>query len=353
MERKETNRAKQLSIDKEFKKGVSILDVDSAIAHYMSNVIVPDLKENDTIVKVPIIYGNAERWKGARKDGYLRDARGRIQIPLVMFRRTGIEKNDNLPHFKEGMTIPVFKKYSSKNKYDRFSILNNSKPTYELYNITIPSYVTVTYEMIVWTSFTEHMNTIIEVFQNESEKYWGYVDGFKFLSQIGSFDTQQEVGEGSERVIRTTFTTTVSAYLIPDEVNNNPTTKKTFSAKKVVFGYETDLSGDLFTGAKAYNEYYYLIDFVATRGSQQAQFVNSTTVKLINVKKPILPPELVGSFDELNWFKVYVNGVFQSAPDYTYSYDGGANEITFVFTNLGFPLGSEDEVVITGKFQEL
>ena len=112
MERKETNRAKQLSIDKEFKKGVSILDVDSAIAHYMSNVIVPDLKENDTIVKVPIIYGNAERWKNSRKDGYLRDQRGRIQIPLVMFRRTGIEKNDNLPHFKEGMTIPVHKKYS-------------------------------------------------------------------------------------------------------------------------------------------------------------------------------------------------------------------------------------------------
>jgi hypothetical protein len=270
-----------------------------------------------------------------------------------MFRRTGIEKNDNLPHFKEGMTIPVFKKYSSKNRYDRFSILNNSKPTYELYNITIPSYVTVTYEMVVWTSFTEHMNTIIEVFQNESEKYWGYVDGFKFLSQIGSFDTQQEVGEGSERVIRTTFTTTVSAYLIPDEVNNNPTTKKTFSAKKVVFGYETDLSGDLFTGAKAYNEYYYLIDFVAIRGSQQSQFVNSTTVKLTNVKKPILPPELVGSFDELNWFKVYVNGALQSSSDYTYSYDGGANEIIFVFTNLGFPLDNQDDVVITGKFQEL
>ena len=101
MERKETNRAKQLSIDKEFKKGVSILDVDSAIAHYMSNVIVPDLKENDTIVKVPIIYGNAERWKNARKDGYLRDQRGRIQIPLVMFRRTGIEKMIIFPTLKK------------------------------------------------------------------------------------------------------------------------------------------------------------------------------------------------------------------------------------------------------------
>ena len=58
MERKETNRAKQLSIDKEFKKGVSILDVDSAIAHYMSNVIVPDLKENDTIVYIVSSCGN-------------------------------------------------------------------------------------------------------------------------------------------------------------------------------------------------------------------------------------------------------------------------------------------------------
>jgi hypothetical protein len=81
--------------------------------------------------------------------------------------------------------------------------------------------------------------------------------------------------------------------------------------------------------------------------------VNSTTVKLTNVKKPILPPELVGSFDELNWFKVYVNGALQSSSDYTYSYDGGANEIIFVFTNLGFPLDNQDDVVITGKFQEL
>ena len=353
MERKETNRAKQLSIDKEFQKGVSIIDVDSAIAYYMSNVIIPDLKENDTIVKVPIIYGNAERWKNARKDGYLRDQRGRIQIPLVMFKRTGIEKNDNLPHFKEGMTIPVFKKYSSKNRYDRFSILNNTKPTYELYNITIPSYVNVTYEMVIWTSFTEHMNTIIEMFQNESEKYWGNADGFKFLSQIGSFDTTQEVGEGSERVIRTTFTTTVNAYLIPSEVDNKPTIKKTFSAKKVVFGYETDLTGGLFTNVTAYNEYYYLIDFVATRSSKQAEFINSTTVKLTNVKKPILPPELQGSFDELNWFKVYINGVLQTPLDYTYYYDGGTNEITFTFNNLGFPLSNQDDVLVTGKFKEL
>ena len=107
-------------------------------------------------------------------------------------------------------------------------------------------------------------------------------------------------------------------------MDNKPTIKKTFSAKKVVFGYETDLTGGLFTNVTAYNEYYYLIDFVATRSSKQAEFINSTTVKLTNVKKPILPPELQGSFDELNWFKVYINGVLQTPLDYTYYYDGGA-----------------------------
>ena len=114
MERKETNRAKQLSIDKEFQKGVKIIDVDTAIADYMSKVIIPDLEENGNLVKVPLIYGNAERWKTARKDGYLRDARGRIQIPLVMFKRNSIEKNESLPHFREVITMPFAKKYSAK-----------------------------------------------------------------------------------------------------------------------------------------------------------------------------------------------------------------------------------------------
>ena len=353
MERKETNRAKQLSIGKEFQKGVKIIDVDTAIADYMSKVIIPDLEEHGNLVKVPLIYGNAERWKTARKDGYLRDKRGRLQIPLVMFKRNTIEKNESLPHFREVITMPFAKKYSSKNRYDKFSIMNNAKPTYEFYNITIPAYVTVTYEAMIWTSFTEHMNKIIECFQNETEKYWGNVDGFKFLSKIDSFDTAQEMAEGSERVIRTTFNVSVSAYLLPDTFNEKPTIQKSFSAKRVVFGIETDLSGDLFTGANAYNEYSYLIDFVAIRGSQQAEFINATTVKLTNVYKPILPPELDGSFDVLNWFRIYINGEFKTPNYYSYTFNAATNEITFNFINLGFPLDNNDEIMITGKFREI
>ena len=43
MERKETNRAKQLPIEKEFIKGVKLIDVDTTIADYMSSVVIPDV----------------------------------------------------------------------------------------------------------------------------------------------------------------------------------------------------------------------------------------------------------------------------------------------------------------------
>ena len=353
MERKETNRANQIPIDKKFIKGVKLIDVDTTIAEYMTNFIIPDVEEHEKKIKVPLIYGNAERWANARKQGYLRDQRGRIQIPLVMFKRNSIERDASLQHFKEAGILPAYQQYSAKNKYERFSLQNNVKPVMELYNIRIPDYVTLTYEVMIWTSFTEHMNKIVEAFQYATDRYWGNEDKYKFRVRIDSFDNQQEVGEGSERVIRTTFTMQVNAYLLPETFNEVPTIKKERSKKRVVFGIETDLTGNLFSQPSLYNEYAQVIDFVAVRGSQMATFVNGTTVKLTNVKKPILPSELVGVFDIVNWFRIYINGDFISPTLYTYSYNGVTNEIIFTFTGLGFTLEAIDEIAITGKFQEL
>jgi len=352
MDKKETNRGKQIPIEKEYIKGVKLIDIDTTIADYMSSVVIPDLEENQNKIKVPLLYGNAERWKNARKDGYLRDQRGRIQIPLIMFKRNSIERNDLLSNFKEINTISTYKKYSQKNRYERFSLQNGVSPVNDAYNINVPDYVTLTYEVMIWTSFTEHMNTLVEAFQFATDRYWGKENSYKFKVKIDSFDTTQEVGQGSERLIRTTFNMIVNAYLLPERYNEKPVVKKSKTLKRVVFGVETDLTGNLFVKADLYNEYAQVIDFVAVRGSQMATFVNSSTVKLTNVKKPILPSELIGVFDIVNWFRVYINGDFISPNLYTYSYNGNTNEITFAFT-LPFPIDVNDEIAITGKFQEL
>ena len=353
MDKRETNRGKQLSVEKQFIKGVNLIDVDTTIADYMASVVIPDVEENGIRVKVPLIYGNAERWAGARKDGYLRDQRGRIQIPLIMFKRNSIERNESLGNFSEINTIASFQKYSPKSRYERFSLQNNVKPPTELYSINVPKYVTITYEVMIWTSFTEHMNKIVEAFQWATDRYWGKEDNYKFKVKIDSFDNQQEVGQGTERVIRTTFTMVVNAYLIPERYNEKPTVKKEYTPKRIIFSVETDLSGAMFTQPSLYNEYAQVIDFIGIRGNQMATFINASTVKLTNVKKPVLPEELVGVFDIENWFRVYINGDFISPSLYAYSYNGYTKEIIFSFDSLGFPLEAQDEIAITGKFQEL
>jgi hypothetical protein len=352
MERKDTNRANQLPIEKQYQKGVKLIDIDTTIADYMATSIIPEVEENGASVKVPLIYGNAERWEGARKNGYLRDQRGRIQIPLIMFKRNSIQRDDTKQNFKDGTRMSAYQTYSKSNRYERFSLQNGVKPVKELYNVAVPDYVTVTYEVMIWTSFTEHMNKIVEAFQYATDRYWGTENGYKFRTRLDSFENQQEVGEGTERIIRTTFTMTVNAYLLPERFNKVPTVKKEYSKKRIVFGVETDLSGNLFNNPSVYNEYAQVIDFVAIRGSQMATFVNTNTVKLVNVKKPILPSELIGIFDTDNWFRIYINGEFISPTFYTYSYNAIIKEIVFTFS-LTYDLDINDEIGITGKFQEL
>src|SRR6056300_774478 len=131
MDKKETNRANQLSIEKQYTKGVKLIDIDTTIAEYMVDVIIPDVEENGNMVKVPLLYGNAERWNNARAKGYLRDQRGKIQIPLVMFKRNSIERDASLAQFKDVNTLPAYRKYSQKNKYDRFNVISGGQRQFE------------------------------------------------------------------------------------------------------------------------------------------------------------------------------------------------------------------------------
>jgi hypothetical protein len=356
MDIRNTNRANQIAIESQYTKGVNLIDIDTTLADYMSKVVIPDVEENGNKVQVPLVYGNAERWTNARKQGYLRDQRGKIQIPLVMFKRNSIDRDSSLQHFREQLSMPSYQKYSARNRYEKFSLQTGAKPSYEVYNVRVPSYVTVTYEVMIWTSFTEHMNKIVEAFQYASDRYWGEKDGYKFRTRIDSFDNQQEVGEGSERIIRTSFTMVTNAYLLPETFNEKPVTQKLFSTKKIVFGVEVGVDGQLFSNPLLYNDYSQVVDFIATNGSQLATLVDQFNVKLTGVKVPVIPTDLIGVFDPNDMFRVYINGAIQSASTYTYEYSGTNNEVIFTFPSSlfgGVGLDENDEVAITGKFEVL
>ena len=71
---------------------VTLLDVDTALISYLQDVINPTVVDAGENIKVPIIYGNPEKWYAAKAQGALRDQQGKLQIPLIMVKRTSFSK---------------------------------------------------------------------------------------------------------------------------------------------------------------------------------------------------------------------------------------------------------------------
>ena len=82
----------------EIGKGVKLYDVDLAIAEHMIDTVVPTVEVFREKAKIPVLYGNPERWNSVQKNGYLRDKKGQLQIPLIMFKRNSIARDDSMPN---------------------------------------------------------------------------------------------------------------------------------------------------------------------------------------------------------------------------------------------------------------
>ena len=177
-------------------KGYSITlkDVDTAILSHVKKVMKPKIKEANETIDVNVMYGNEERWKAVRKGGVLRDKQGTLILPLIMLKRTDIAKNElssqGFEHDVKKEHIEVIRnsQWSKKNRYDRFSVLTGQKPQYETLVTGMPDFADITYEFVLWTNFIEQMNLLVEMFMEQSNKYWGNSEQYKFLSSIESID---------------------------------------------------------------------------------------------------------------------------------------------------------------------
>ena len=239
------NRALQTSFKGDTVKpfSVGIQDIDEAIFYYFQNVIQPSVIQNGARLPVPIIYGSPEKWKSYQKDGYYRDQQGKIKAPLIMFKRNSIDKNRQIANKLDAnnpQNFGVFtKKYTQRNAYDNFKVLNNRIPQKEYYAVIMPDYLTVTYTCVVFTYYVEQLNKIIESMEYASDAYWGNPQRYQFKAMIDSFGFQTELADNDERVIRSTFDIKINGYIIPDILQKDITALKKFSNKtKIIFSME-------------------------------------------------------------------------------------------------------------------
>jgi len=238
-----------LNFDKNY--AILLKDVDTSIMSYVKDVIRPSIKEANEKIKVPVLYGNEERWVNVRKRGVLRDKNNTIILPVIVLKRTTVSKNTELP---QGFEHDVQRKYSDvlrqskwskSNRYDRFSVQTGKKPTYENLVTTMPNFVDITYEFILLTSYMEQMNFLVEEFMEHNNSYWGDGTEYKFLCNLESIADASELVADSERLIKSTFSVVTKAYLLPEYTNSVVTNKisqlqKRISPSKVIFGFEGD-----------------------------------------------------------------------------------------------------------------
>ena len=252
---------------------IGLQDHDEAIMYYFNNVIKPSVIVNGNRTNVPIMYGSPERWKSVQKDGYFRDKEGKIQVPLIMFKRDSIEKRRDLGNKLDGNNPQLYysfqEKYTKRNQYDNFSVLQNRIPQKEFHAIVVPDFVRLNYTCTIWCDYIAQMNKLIEMINFTSDSYWGDAEKYKFNAKIDTFSNTTELNQGDNRIVKTDFGLVLQGYLVPDSINKELAKKpqKFFTKSTVVFNDELEFVS---SGAPMTRE-----EVRASRGAQNIQQVGT------------------------------------------------------------------------------
>lgn len=224
---------------------ISLQDIDESVHYYLNTELNLSVQSNGETIKVPIIYGSGERWKTVQADGYYRDKNGRIQTPLIMFKRGSVEKRRDIGNKLDGNKPNLYvveqNRYSPRNAYDTFDVLNNNRaPQREIYQVPVPDYVFVNYEAIIWTDFMSQNNKLVEAIEYVSDAYWGNKEKNLFQVNVDTIQNINELQVGDDRLVRASFNFKLAGYLIPDTFKKETQAlTKQFTPSEVTITSET------------------------------------------------------------------------------------------------------------------
>jgi hypothetical protein len=241
----EANRANEVRRDTDIVKTpkVTIEDVDFAIISFLRDVIKPQIIENGQTIDVPVMYANGEKWAQVQARGFMRDRKGKIMTPILSIRRASITERDSLKSLgvnqnPAGNDFIYRNKHSQENRYGKFSVLQGTKPAQEYYAAPVPEFVDVAYEFLLWTEYTDQMNSLVEQIMPTNGFAYGTTYKFPTFLPDVTFETSNATGE--DRIVRATIPATVKGTLLMPTELRRSNIEKRFSVKRVVFGNETD-----------------------------------------------------------------------------------------------------------------
>lgn len=263
-----------------------IEDVDTAMVNLFENEIkFKSYQQSSAIqkeinVKKPfVIFATGERFALAKRLKPFRDRNGLILLPAVSIRRTTIEQQGGDVFLGE-MTI---KRRLDESDGDYQKLINRlalknvdslpdttrsnrgkdknvqsiregmllddrgplkSDHVYEIISIPFPQFFTATYDVVFWSSYTQHMNYMIETLLSSQivpgKGFYLKTDkGYWFNASIDNSLTAQDNAEDitdSERLIKYSFKITVRGFLLaPQGPGQRVPFKRYLSSVNVAF----------------------------------------------------------------------------------------------------------------------
>ena len=383
------NRANQVRRDDDIIRTPkrSIYDIDYAIKTYIEQVIQPSVIDNEIIVPVPVIFAHGEKWDNVRRLGYMRDEKGMLQSPAIMIKRNSFAERDNFKTLDvnqnpDSNLIVHKNKYSARNRYEDtlfpFPIgeLNRAE-SLPAYVVNIPKYITVDYELMIWTDFSTQMNDLVDNLFTYNRFAWGHgVNSYNTTMGTISFETINTISE--DRIVKATIPLTVQATLQSEQETRVSTIKKMYSVKKVSFDMVIDVSNNIFESttipARLLQQYSSIMSgnkvvvsnssngttetidaavmgYLSQLTDKIASYSNATTVTITGM--PAINPISL-QFASVNEFDVYINGQYIDKAAYSFNPTDTTNTqtITFNTTLLGYNIEVEDLIVINGRWAQ-
>jgi len=282
---------------------VGIEDVDIALFKLFENEIKLQVGgDNSDFKKVPVIFATGEKWAILKKKRALRDKNNSLILPLLTISRTSIsqdlsndiagrginqqtgeivirrrlDKSDRgyqnlinrflLKNQKNVATNSTKEHLDSQLLTDRTVGENASEPLandgawladvktnniYETIVIPSPQFYNVSYEVTMWTQYTQHMNQLLEQIVSSflpQANSWKLETpkGYWFIATVdnNSYEPENnldEIGQ-EERVIKYKFTVNVKSYFFATQNPGNGVPIKRWVSYPVV-SFETNILG--------------------------------------------------------------------------------------------------------------
>lgn len=223
--------------DYDFKIGST--EMDWAVHYELDENYDFHVKQDGQLIKVPVIWDNQERWTWARQNLDLKSVKEKVLLPIIVIDRTDFSDNPSIrsqPHLNTltslGRTVTGVQRYSPKNRYDNFTVLNDRKPVKQFQVSRVPEYVRSSYDITIFTEYRWQMDKITDALKYRTEQYWGDEDKNLYYANFDSIDLSVEMADET-RYVEANISLDLDGFVVPNNIPDKDNSEKKLGPAKV------------------------------------------------------------------------------------------------------------------------